>query len=185
VGNQATQDTTELRFLTWEERRQHGDDLECRVMAFEPKGQYPRGTWYVPNGFFHADERVVFSVVLGESWQTLDPDMPYSEFDWASPQELRLWASLILCEVMDGPRTSFYPIVEFSGRLDATNFVLQSSETVAMVRSLLLLHISPAATSKSPTCGQVKFPHLTAAGRGDDYARVACLATFSAASLSR
>ena len=23
----------------------------------------------------------------------------------------------------------------------------------------------PAATSKSPTCGQVKFPHLTAAGR--------------------
>jgi ribosomal protein L32 len=44
---------------------------------------------------------------------------------------------------------------------------------------------APAATSKSPTCGQVKLPHLTAAGRGDDYARGARLATFSAASLSR
>ena len=44
---------------------------------------------------------------------------------------------------------------------------------------------APAATSKSSTRGQVKIPHLTAAGRGDDYALSARLATFSAASLRR
>lgn len=46
---------------------------------------------------------------------------------------------------------------------------------------------TPAATSNSPTRGQVKFPHLTAAGSssGDDYARAARLARRSAASFSR
>jgi hypothetical protein len=49
-----------------------------------------------PNGFFHADEQIAFSVILGDSWRMLDPDIPFSEFDWASPQELRLITSLIL-----------------------------------------------------------------------------------------
>ena len=43
---------------------------------------------------------------------------------------------------------------------------------------------APAATSNSPTRGLVKIPHLTGAGRADDYAPAARLATFSAASLS-
>ena len=67
----------------------------------------PFGAWYVPHGFFHADEEIAFSVVLGESWQMLDPNMQYSEFDWASPpQELRLMASLILCEPFRPRRAS-------------------------------------------------------------------------------
>jgi hypothetical protein len=131
----------EFRLLTWEDRQGRLDLPEYRVMVFEPKGRYPLGTWHVPNGFFHADEQIVFSVVLGESWRMIDPDMPYSEFDWASPQELRLIASLILCEVMDGILTLLYPIVGFSPRLDAVDLDLQSPETVAMARSLLLTHL--------------------------------------------
>src|SRR6185437_14796294 len=42
-----------------------------------------------------------------------------------------------------------------------------------------------AATSKSPTLAGVKILQLTAAGRGDDYALTARLATRSAASFSR
>ena len=109
-------------------------------MVFEPMGKYPRGTWHVPNGFFHADEQIAFSVILGDSWEMLDPNMPFSEFDWASPQELRLIASLMLCEVMDGPCMQLYPIVRFGPILDASELDLQSSETLAQIRALLLHH---------------------------------------------
>src|SRR5258708_40266536 len=107
-------------------------------MVFERKGVYAGGTFHVPNGFFHADEQIAFSVVLGDSWRTLDPDIPFSEFDWASPQELRLIASLILCEVTDGPPIRLYPIVRFGPLLDASAVDLQSPETIAQVRALLL-----------------------------------------------
>jgi hypothetical protein len=59
-------------------------------------------------------------VGVRESWRTHDPEVPFSEFDWATPQELRLIASLILCEVMEGPCVRLYPLVRFSpwlGRL--------------------------------------------------------------------
>jgi hypothetical protein len=46
-------------------------------------------------------------------------------------------------------------------------------------------HTARAATSNSPTRGQVKIPQLTAAGRCDDYPAEARLATRSAASLRR
>jgi hypothetical protein len=101
---------------------------------------YPRGTFHVPNGFFHADEQIAFSVVLGDSWRTFDPDIPFSEFDWASPQELRLITALILCEVTDGPPIRLYPIVRLGPLLDVNELNLQSPETVAEVRALLLHH---------------------------------------------
>jgi hypothetical protein len=127
-----------LRFLTWEERPNRPMASEYRVMLFTPKGRYPGGTWHLPNGFFHADEEITFSVVYGESWEMLDPDMPFSEFRWASPQELRLIASLLLCEVMDFGYMTFYPIVRFDLLLDADDLDLQSPEIVAATRSLLL-----------------------------------------------
>jgi hypothetical protein len=109
-------------------------------MVFEPKGMYPRGTLHVPNGFFHADEKIAFSVVLGETWQELDSDVPFSEFDWASPQELRLLASLLFCEKMDGGYIRFYPIVRFGPCLDTEELDLRSPETLAGVRALILKH---------------------------------------------
>jgi hypothetical protein len=44
----------------------------------------------------------------------------------------------MFCEVTDGPYIAFYPIVRFGPLLDAIDLDLQSSETVANVRSLLL-----------------------------------------------
>jgi hypothetical protein len=129
-------------------------------MVFEPKGTYPRGTWHVPNGFFHADEQIAFSVVFGESWRVLDPETPYSEFDWASPQELRLIASLILCEVTDGPYIQLYPIVRFDPLLDAKDLDLQSPETVANVRALLLYHATQPP-SMGNELSQLSCCHLT------------------------
>jgi hypothetical protein len=129
-----------LSFLTWEQRQHRAQGFEYRVMAFEPKGLYPRGTWHVPNGFFHADEQIAFSVILGDSWRMLDPDIPFSEFDWASPQELRLITSLILCEITEGPPIRLYPIVRFGPLLEANELDLQSPETMAQVRALLLHH---------------------------------------------
>ena len=131
---------TDLAFLTWEQRRNRPDGVEYRVMVFEPKGRYPRGTWHVPDGFFHADGEIAFSVVFGDSWHALDPDVPFSEFAWASPQELRLIVSLMLCEIMDSTRMTLYPIVRFGPLIDAVNLDLHSDETVAKVRSLLLHH---------------------------------------------
>jgi hypothetical protein len=131
-----------LRFLTHEERVDRVQPLEYRVMVFTPRGMYPRGTCHVPNGFFHADEEMAFSVVLGESWRTYDPEVPFSEFDWASPQELRLIASLILCEVMDGVYIRLYPLVRFGPWLNASDLDLSSRETVNQVRDLLMRHAS-------------------------------------------
>jgi hypothetical protein len=44
---------------------------------------------------------------------------------------------------------------------------------------------SPAAISNSPSSGRVKIPHLAAAGRVDDYALWALLASRAADSFSR
>lgn len=109
-----------------------------RVMVFEPKGIYPRGTLFVPNGFFYADEEIAFSVVQGESWNMLEPDAPYSEFNWASPQELRLIASLLLCELRDNLYIRFYPIVRYCKLLDLEQADLSQIAIVLEVRSMLL-----------------------------------------------
>lgn len=139
----------DIAFLTWEERRYRTAKCEYRVMVFEPKGLYPRGTWQVPNGFFHADEEVAFSVVLGEDWRTFDPDAPFSEFDWASPQELRLLASLLLCEVTDGGRIMLYPVVRFGPLLNVADLDLQSPESVERVRRLLLHYAGQRASIRN------------------------------------
>jgi len=138
-----------LRFLTHEERANRVQTLEYRVMVFTPRGMYPQGTFHVPNGFFHADEEIAFSVILGESWRTLDPDVPFSEFDWATPQELRLIASLILCEVMDGPYVRLYPLVRFSPWLNARDLDLSSSVTVHQVRELLMDYAGQAPSIRN------------------------------------
>jgi hypothetical protein len=114
-------------------------------MVFEPRGLYPSGTLFVPNGFFHADEDIAFSVVVGESWDALDPDAPFSEFSWASPQELRLIASLILCERREDAYIRLYPIVRYGPLLDIEQADFSQSAIVLEAKSLLL---DRARTSK-------------------------------------
>lgn len=142
-----------LQFLSGQQRWQRARGVACRVMVFEPKGCYPRGTLFVPNGLFHADEEIAFSVVEGESWDALDPDAPFSEFDWASPQELRLIASLLLCERRDDAYIRFYPIVRYSPLLDIERVDLSQSAIVCDTKSIIL---DLARTSKpGPTQDRV------------------------------
>ena len=90
-----TRRRAKTQFLSHDRLRPKAKGVAYRVMVFEPKGCYPSGTFHVPNGLFHADGEISFSIVEGESWDAINPDAPYSEFNWASPQELRLIASLL------------------------------------------------------------------------------------------
>jgi hypothetical protein len=129
---------SKLGFLSGEKRFNPRKEKAYRVMLFRDLGSYPRGTIYVPNGFFHADDEIVFSVVHGNDWNQLDPELPYSEFDWASSEEIRLLASILLCEKRDDPYVSFYPLVSFSPHLDARRIDLSTTEAVVRVRTLLM-----------------------------------------------
>lgn len=130
-------DKTKLRFMSREHRARRRNRLGYCIRCFDKKGRYPLGTHFVKEGFFHADGDVVFSLVRGSSWERLDPEVPYSEFDWALPQELRLWASLIFCEKIEEPRMCLYPITTESLWLDVRNLSM-NMRTVQNVRCLLL-----------------------------------------------
>lgn len=104
----------------------------------DPRGTYPSGVQHVPTGFFYADEEIAFSVVLGADWEDILDDAPYSEFNWASPEELRLMASLVLCELREEPYLSLYPVVRYSPRIDARELDLTCPLTVHCVRELIL-----------------------------------------------
>ncbi|MDZ7660936.1 hypothetical protein [Thiohalophilus sp.] len=133
-----THTTSNIRFVSSEQRWARAKGVANRVMVFEPKGYYPRGTLHVPNGVFHADTEISFSIVKGESWSSLDPDAPFSEFDWASPQELRLISSLLLCERRDDAYIRFYPIVRYGHLLEEENIDLSRPSIVNDVKALLL-----------------------------------------------
>lgn len=133
-----------IRFMSHEERLELQPVAPYRVMVFTPRGQYPEGTYFVENGFFHADSELAFSLVKSESWGHSDPDIPHSDFDWAAPHELRLMASLVLCEKRFGPLIMFYPVVSYSPCLDKLEVDVRAPETVADVRALLLQRIRNA-----------------------------------------
>ncbi|HEV7607223.1 MAG TPA: hypothetical protein VGO61_07790 [Steroidobacteraceae bacterium] len=130
----------EVQVVPFAEKRGRPTGPEIRLMVFQSRGRYPRGTQRLPGAVFHADEKIVFSVVRGDSWHALDPDIPFSEFDWASPNELRLLAALMLCEQLDECRMTLYPIVRFAPFLES-EFPIESDEFIAAVRDRLLREV--------------------------------------------
>lgn len=98
---------------------------------------YPEGTFITHNGLFHASPAAVFSLVYGKDWHDLDSNLPYSEFDWGSPQELRLLGSLLLCEKRESCYMSFYPIINYSPWLDVSTLNLKEPGLVTRVINLL------------------------------------------------
>jgi hypothetical protein len=127
----------ELKFLTGARLSKRYKLLGYRVRLFDPRGIYPAGTKFVPNGFFHADDDLVFSVVRGEDWTRLDSEIPYSEFDWASPQELRLFASMMFCEKREDRRMCLYPL-RYGHRLDVRKLDLTRIDTVNRLKDFVL-----------------------------------------------
>jgi len=132
-----------LRFMDDKKCRKYLKDPVYRIKLFKPDGQYPEGVYFVPNAFFSSDSDLVFSVTYGASWDHVDDDLPYMEFDWASPNELKLFASLLLCEKRDDAVIIFYPLWYYSPFIDVDSLDLSSMDTVRAVKELLM------ATSKS------------------------------------
>jgi RHS repeat-associated protein len=81
----------------------------------------------VPDGVFHADEQIAFGVVRGSSWDRLDPELPFIELRGLSPDQLRLVAALMLCEVRNGARLMFYPATEYATLGDSVSTRQQPS----------------------------------------------------------
>lgn len=130
-------DKAKFRRMSRERRARRRHRLGYCVRCFSPQGRYPAGTQFVHEGVFHADEEVVFSLVRGSSWERLDCDVPYSEFNWALPQELRLWAALMFCEKIGEPRMCLYPVTTELHWLEVRNLEM-NNQTVQRVRRLLL-----------------------------------------------
>ena len=129
-----------------EKLRNHGEAPTYRVLLFKPLGQYPAGRLFTPNSFFSSDSDLVFSVTYGGSWRMLDEDVPYSEFDWASPEELRLLGSILLCEKRDDSLVRFYPAIHYSPRIDANNLDLSKHDTIHAVKELLIENYSNSSS---------------------------------------
>jgi len=76
--------------------------------------------------------------------------VPFSEFDWASPQELRLLASLLFSETREGALLMLYPVVRYEPWLDVEDLDMHDSGIVACVRSFLIRDAVPAVRKSWP-----------------------------------
>ncbi|WP_219811789.1 hypothetical protein, partial [Mycobacterium marinum] len=73
-----------------------GVQKKARLMIFRAEGgAYPFGTFFCEDGFFHADEDIAFSVVKCGGWRSVADELPFSEFAWASPAQVRILGSLL------------------------------------------------------------------------------------------
>jgi hypothetical protein len=114
--------------------------IRVRVMLFHPKwGSYPRGTFFCDDGFFHADEDLVFSVVRCAGWRSINEDVPFSEFAWASPAQVRVLGALLFCQTFDGAGMLLYPVVGQELTLSADGLCLDGEDSVRMIKERLLL----------------------------------------------
>ncbi|HEY4090424.1 MAG TPA: hypothetical protein VGN46_02830 [Luteibacter sp.] len=127
-----------LRWMSKERASRRRKRLGYTVTIYNPRGLYPRGTVMVPGGVFSADEKVVFSVVWGGTWERLDPDLPYSELQGLSPDCLRLVASIMLCERRDGARCRFYPEAQSTPKIDKKRLRLDREDVIREIRIFLI-----------------------------------------------
>lgn len=108
------------------------------VRLFDPRGQYPAGQIAAPNALYWGASDLTFMATWSEPWDWYGRDMPYTEMDWATPQELRLLASILMCECEHGPRTCFYPVHRFSMYLDAEDLNLQSPSIARRIKASIV-----------------------------------------------
>ena len=110
-----------------------------RVTLFLPRGMYPRGTFCTPDGIFHADEQIVFTVSFGRPWRATAEHLPYSEVDWLLPEVVRLLGSLMMVEKFpEGLRNRFYPLPRSGFVLEEDSIDLTRPETAIQVKDALL-----------------------------------------------
>lgn len=98
-----------MRFLSQRESFLRRRESSYRVRVFDPRGLYPLHTLSASDSFYSANTECIYTVVLGKSHDQVESELPYSEMDWATPEELRFWASILLCEDSEGPLAMLYP----------------------------------------------------------------------------
>ena len=109
-----------------------------RVRMFRPTGQYPRAVITANGCLYYASDDVVFTVVKSQPYSQEDPAFPYSEMIWATPQELRFWASIILCEDAEGPKALFYPEYDVAGLLEPADLDFSNPAVQEQLKSLVI-----------------------------------------------
>lgn len=120
----------------------HDRKPRLRVMMFHPKGgSYPKGTFFCNDGFFHADEDLAFTVVRCPGWRSISEDVPFSEFAWASPAQVRVLGALLFCQTFDGAWIRLYPVVGPELVLGTNELDLAEPSTVQLIKQRLLLSV--------------------------------------------
>ncbi|SEM23200.1 hypothetical protein [Halomonas daqiaonensis] len=113
-------------------------NFALRIRIFNPRGQYPRGTCASEEALYLADDEIVFTVVHARPYDQMTSNFPYSEMDWATPQEVRFWASILLCEDAEGPKILLYPEHTTFALLDPPGVDLKDSAVQNELRVLAL-----------------------------------------------
>ena len=122
----------------FEDLPRYRNEFAFRVRLFNSRGQYPQGTCANENSLYIADDEVAFSVVFSKPYDQLTSNFPYSEMDWATPQEVRFWASILLCEDADGPKILLYPEHQTFTLLKSQSLDLRQADTQLELRRLVI-----------------------------------------------
>lgn len=116
-----------------------------RVMLFDPNGGiYPRGTFFCDDGFFYAGEDLVFSAIRCSGWRAISDDVPFSEFAWASPSQVRMLGALLFCQTLEGPWVRLYPVIRQELVLEPSALNLTDPGTVGVIKMRLLVSANEA-----------------------------------------
>lgn len=141
----------------------YDQDPRLRVMVFHPRGgSYPSGTFFCDDGFFHADVDLAFTVVRCSGWRSIDVDVPFSEFAWASPAQVRVLGALLFCQTFDGAWIRLYPVVGPELVLSMHPPDLSEPATVQLIKERLLLS---AKEQRRLPC----IPHVSAGVLSEPY----------------
>lgn len=122
----------------FDDMSRYRNEFAFRIRLFNPRGQYPRGVCASEKSLYIADDEIVFSVVFSKPYDQLTSNFPYSEMDWATPQEIRFWASILLCEDADGPKILLYPEHQTFALLDSQPLDLRERDTQLELRRLVI-----------------------------------------------
>ena len=159
-----------LRFLTGKELRSKAKRSSyLAVRLFHPRGHYPRTIVSSPNALFSADEELVYSVIRVRNTVAYDDSLPYSEMDWIEIPELQFLGALLLCEKIEEPRVSLYPVKHFIGRISTADLSLTDRSAPDNIKLLIqrsIIHPSEGTyyTSQINECGTHRY-RLFAADR--------------------
>jgi hypothetical protein len=126
----------------FEDMARYRRNFALRIRLFNPRGHYPRGVCAVEGALYLADDEIAFTAVYARQFNQMMSNFPYSEMDWATPQEARFWASILLCEDAEGPKILLYPEHTTFALVDPPTVDLQDGEVQSELKGLVLYELS-------------------------------------------